>query len=167
MVKYISTNKKAQGWGLDLMIASIIFLAGIFFVYTHVMNLGGGSGSSLTSLNTQAETGSSLILSEGSPENWKELNNTETPGITTNKKINQTKLNRFYNITNSSRGYQRTKNRLDITDNFYFNFSNMKVGGKEVKGIGEKPENYDNLVKTERITIYENRITKFNFYIWN
>ena len=167
MVKYILMNKKAQGWGLDLTIASVIFLIGMFFMYTYAINYGGGSESILSSLNSQAKTGSSLILSEGSPENWEGLNNTETPGITTNNRINQTKLNGFYNITDDSQEYQRTKNRLDIKDDFYFNFSDIKVYGNNIEGIGKKPENYDNLVKTERITIYDNKITKFNLYIWN
>jgi len=167
MVKYISMNKKAQGWGLDLTVASVIFLIGIFFLYTYAVNFGGGSESILSSLNSQGKTGSSLILSEGSPENWEGLNNTETPGITINNKINQTKLNRFYNITDTREEYQRTKNRLNIIDEFYFNFSGMEVEGDEINGIGKKPENYDNLVRTERITVYKNKVTKFNLYIWN
>lgn len=167
MVKYISTNKRAQGWGIDLMIAFLIFLIGIFFIYTYALNYGGGSETILRSLKSQGKTGSSLILSEGSPEDWKTLNNTETPGILTNNKINQTKLNRFYNITNEPLGYQRIKNKLDITNEFYFNFSDIEVEGNKINGVGEKPENPDNLVKTERITIYKNKIKKFNLYTWS
>lgn len=167
MEKYILTNKRAQGWGLDLMIGFVIFLIGIFFVYMYAINYGGGSETILDSLKTQAETGSSLILSEGSPENWEGLDNTETPGILTNNKINQTKLDRLYNITDTSKEYQRTKNRLDITKEFYFNFSGIKSGGEEIEGIGKKPNNSNNLIKTERVTTYENRITKFNFYVWS
>lgn len=167
MAKYILMNKKAQGWGLDLTIGFLIFFIGIFFVYMYAVNYGGGSETILNSLKTQGETGSSLILSEGSPENWEGLNNTETPGILTNNKINQTKLDRFYNITDTSTEYQRTKNRLDITKEFYFNFSGIKVNGEEVEGIGKKPNNANNLIKTERVTIYENKITEFNFYVWS
>lgn len=167
MEKFISMNKKAQGWGIDLIIAFVIFFVGILLIYNYAINNMGGSESVLNSLESQAETGSSLILSEGSPENWTKINNTKTPGILSENKINQTKLNRFYNITNTEEEYTKTKLKLGINEQFYFNFSGMKANGEPVEGIGKKPSNPRDLFKLERVTVYENKITKFNMYIWD
>ena len=43
----------------------------------------------------------------------------------------------------------------------------MKINMEIVEGIGKKPENFDNLLKIERFSIYENKPIKINFYHWN
>ncbi len=160
-------NKKAQGWGIDLIIAFIIFLTGIFFIYSYTINLGGSSDLIIKQLNSEGKSCSTLILSEGTPKKWDGLENTEIPGIISDRKINQTKLEKFANITDTEEEYVRTKNRLGIKNEFYFNFTGMEIQGEKIKGIGKKPQGITNIIKIERITIYKNQIKKFNLYIWN
>jgi len=167
MGKFISMNKKAQGWGIDLIIAFVIFFVGVFFIYTYAINNIGDSESVLNSLKSQAKTGSSLILNEGSPENWAGTNNTITPGILSENKVNQTKLDRFYNITDTEEEYIKTKLKLGVDEEFYFNFSGIRANNSSIQGIGKKPVNEENLFKLERITVYRNKITKFNMFVWS
>ncbi len=38
MIKSISMHKKAQAWGFDLVVASIIFVVGIVAIYIFTLN---------------------------------------------------------------------------------------------------------------------------------
>ncbi len=159
-------NNKGQVWGLDLMMASIIMIVGIIAIYIYAINFSNTSENILEEMFYQGNLVSSLILSEGSPENWTD-ENMEIPGILSNNKINQTKLNLFYNITNNNSEYKNIKRILVSSYDFYFNFTNMETHGNPISGIGKIPDNPENLVKVERITIYKNKPTKFSIYMWN
>lgn len=165
MEKFISTNKKAQVWGLDLMIGVMIVLVGIISIYFYTINVFGDSQTILKGIHYDGDLISTQILSEGSPPNWTN-ENVRIPGILTNDKINQTKLDRFYNHSNNN--YRELKQLLGTTYEFYFNFSEIEVShiGK-IKGIGKEINNPDNLIKLERYTLYKNKPVKFNLYIWN
>lgn len=167
MEKFILINKKAQVWGFDLMIAVIIFFAGIIAVYLYAINFTNESQDTFDSLFYEGNLISSLILSNGVPENWSSLEGLEVPGILTSNKINQTKLENFYNLTDSPEEYYSLKKILGISNQFYFSFQDMKISGQSVDKIGNFSENPENLIRIERFTIYENKPVKFIFYIWN
>jgi len=148
------------------MAATIIFLIGIFSIYIYAINFTGETEETLNKMYYEGGLASSLILSEGYPENWN-LENVKTPGILNQERINQSKLEMFYNLSNED--YRSARNKLDISYNFefYFNFSNMKIEGEEISGIGKKPTNTENIILTKRFSIYENKPIKINLYIWN
>ncbi len=154
MVKSIliknSKNKKAQVWGMDLVIASIIFAIGIIILYAYIINYTSQTRNSLDELFYEGNLASQLILS-----------NTDN-GILTNDKINQTKLNGFDNLS-----YQIKKSQTGVTKDFYFTFKNLEINGTPKNYIGkENNSNTENLIQITRIVIYKNNPTKFVLYIW-
>jgi len=163
MVKSILI-KKSQVWGFDLVIALIIFLVGIIAVYVYAINFLSEAQDTIEELSYEGNLASSIILSEGTPNSWT-ITNVENPGILSNNKINQTKLDAFYYLTTANHTY--TKKLLGIKNEFYFNFTGLKIDGNPIGGIGKQIENPKNLIKLERFSIYEDKPIKFNFYIWN
>lgn len=166
MIQSISIHKsrKGQVWGLDLMFGVIIILAGIISVYLYAINLFGSSETSLNEMHYDANLVSSQILSEGYPVNWTEAD-VKIPGILTDNKINQTKLDQFYFF--SENDYEALKSILGTTYDFYFNFSDLQITGVgAISGIGLEIDNPENLIFLERYTIYQNKLTRFDLYIW-
>ncbi len=161
---FLKNQKRAQAWGFDLMIASIIFLAGIILFYLYAFNTPNESENIINSLSYEGNVVSNIILSEGFPENW-DGSNVISPGILTNNKINQTKLETFYNFVVGD--YSRSKAALNTKYNYYVYLSeNFTIGGNQVDGIGSKPLNPKNLIRIQRFTIYNNKPITFNIEIW-
>jgi hypothetical protein len=163
--------KKSQAWGIDLFIAVTIFALGalIFFLYT--LNTSNPE-SKLDSLSYDGNIIANILLSEGSPSDWNESNLT-SPGLLSNNKINQTKLERFYNLSSD---YENTKKILNTKFDFYFYLSEpIEIQGSFIEGMG-KPgvnssniidiENPENIFKITRFTIYKNKPIQFNLYTW-
>jgi len=161
----IPNSKKGQIFGLDLMFGVIIILVGIMSIYLYSINFFESSETNLKKMHYDSNFVSSQILSEGYPINWTK-NNVNIPGILTNNKINQTKLDRIYNF--SKENYEGLQQVLNTKYDFYFNFSGLEITNVgEIEGIGKKINNPKNIIKTERYTLYKNKPIKFNLYIWN
>jgi hypothetical protein len=109
------------------------------------------------------------ILSEGTPKDWNS-SNVITIGILSDNKINETKIERFYNLSNMS--YAFTKNLFNTRfDYFFFLTENLSLPSEEIRGIGKPgtdPASISakNLVKITRFTIYKNKPQTFYLYIW-
>ena len=158
--------KKAQIWGLDVMVAIVIFLIGIITIYLYALNFMNESQNTLDSLFYEGNLASSLILSDGVPENWTS-ENVDIPGILTKNKINQTKLNSFYSLAENPIDYEKLKKMLSIKEEFYFNFSGMEIYGSPRSYVGKLASNPENLVRTERFSIYKEKPIKIEIYSWN
>jgi hypothetical protein len=141
-------NKKAQIWGLDLIIASIIFLTGIIILFYYAINILPQSKNQLDEFFYEGNLASDLILSE------------DQYGILSESKVNQTKLESFNSWPNSTK-----KNLLGVTNNFYFTMEGMNVSNNYYIGMINTSDT-DTLVKVTRITIYNDRPTKFELYVW-
>lgn len=160
--------KKAQAWGIDLMIAVIIFVFGatIFFLYTLNSD---NSENNLEKLKYDGELIMNNILSSGSPLNW-DSGNVIQIGIVDEGKINQTKLEKFYNLTDND--YARTKHLFNTKyDYFFFLSEDMTVNSQQIQGIGKPGINKDNiqaedLIKVTRFTIYKDRPVQGYLYVW-
>ncbi len=98
--------KKAQAWGFDLMIATIIFTAAILIFYLYTLNIPTETQEIIDSLTLDGNIITSIVLSDGFPSNWNSTN-VLAPGILTNNQINQTKLEKFHALTLTD--YQKTK----------------------------------------------------------
>ena len=99
-------NKQAQAWGADLMIALVIFSIGIFVFFLYSINAPTEAEESIDNLFYEGKIIASSILSEGHPEDWT-FGNVVTIGILSQGKINETKLERFYNLAQAD--YAKTK----------------------------------------------------------
>lgn len=151
MQQYILTNKKAQIWSLDLLVAFIIFTIGIITIYFFAINYIQGSPTELKELFFEGEFASSTLLSD------------ENTGILVDGKINQAKLDAFDALSD-----QEKKARLGLSNNFYFTIPGLKIGGIEVATVGIlNTTEIENQVQTIRITIYENKPVKMSVISWN
>ena len=87
MVKSNLTHK-AQAWGIDLMVATSIFVVGILIFFIYSLNSFNESEEEIDKLFYDGKLISNYILSEGHPDNWNE-NNVQKIGITNNSLNNQ------------------------------------------------------------------------------
>lgn len=166
MFKY----KKAQGWSLDIMIAGSIFIVGLVVFYFYSMNNPGESEETMDNLFYNGEIITESLLSEGYPKNWN-INNVVTIGILdSNNKINETKLELFYNL--SADDYNKTRRLFNTRYDYYFFLTEtMTVNGTNIEGIG-KPGfdknniNAENLIKVTRFTIYKDKPVTAYLYIF-
>jgi len=166
-------SKKAQAWGFDLMIASIIFISGIILFYIYSINYPKESNEKLDKLFNEGEFMAEVLLSEGLPINWNQ-DTVVRIGLTTNKKINETKLGEFYEMANypvNPDGYSKSKSLFNSNYNFFMNFSEPIIIDErtiEEGGIGKNFENQEitNLIKVTRVTTYQNKLVSLNLYIW-
>lgn len=167
MEKYtlMHKNKHAQAWGIDLMIASVIFTVAIVFFYFYTLNQPGEAQETIDALYYDGKIIADSILSEGYPKDWN-LTNVVTTGILTNNKINETKLERFYNLSNST--YAKTKTLFNTKYNYYFFLNeNMIIDGTTIQGIGKEPLNDKNLIKITRFTVYKDKPMTAYLYVWD
>lgn len=166
-------NKKSQGWGMDLIIAVTIFAFGLVAFYIYSFNSPGEAKENLEKLSYDGKILANIILSEGRPANWDKTDVVKI-GILSNNKINETKLQYFYDLTRTEADYMRTKNFFNINYDYYFYLSeDMILASGNVDGIGKPGTTRDigygnakNLVKITRYTIYKNKPTTVYFYIW-
>ena len=162
-------HRKAQAWGTDLTFAFLIFSVGIIIFFVYTINYTSESKENSEIMFYEGENIIKGILSEGSTEDWNE-NNVIKIGILNNNKINETKLELFYNFTQSN--YSRTKNIFDSSYDYYFFLdNNFTINSVDVEGIG-KPGVYKdninaiNLIKITKLTIYKDKPVTAYLYVW-
>ena len=143
-------NKRAQSWGFDLIIASVIFIIGFIFIFVYLINYSPSANKDLNELFSQAGALSGLVLSEGAG------------GIISEGVINQTKAEEFYNLD-----YSSTKLSYGVYDDYYIEIPGFKIGGNEVGYIGYKDESLaEKVAVIDRISVYDSTIVKIKFYVW-
>jgi hypothetical protein len=157
-------TKGGQAWGFDLMIALVIFIAGLVTFFLYALNTP-ETEITLNKLIYEGNIIADTLLSQGSPTNWNEQN-VITPGILTSNKINNTQLEKFYNL--SLTNYPQTKRLFNTRYEYYIFLSNKNftIEGNSIQGIGSQPVNPANLIKISRATIYNNRPITFNVDVW-
>jgi hypothetical protein len=144
-------SKKGQAWSFDLVMAGFIFLVGIIVLYVYAINYSSQSQQHLSELFYEGRIASELILSE------------EDFGILTNDKINQSKLEGY-----AGTNYDSKKNTLGLSHDFYFNMSGLELSGAPASYVGKmNTTETEDLIQITRITIYKNKPTKFELFIYN
>ena len=106
LIGILAKSKRSQAWGMDLVIALAIFSVGLVAFYIYSLNAPSEAKEVIDSLFYDGKIIANSILSEGYPINWN-LSNVVTLGILSENKINETKLRRFYNLTQTN--YPKTK----------------------------------------------------------
>lgn len=158
--------KKAQAWGTDLAIAFIIFSFAIIFFYFYSFNYSNETEDILELLTYEGNFIADSLLSPGYPNPWQESNVIEI-GITTDGKIDQTKLNTFYEFTQND--YERTKRIFGTKYDYYFFMEdpiNSTLEGIGKPGINSTNIAAQNLMKITRFTIYKNKPTTAYLYVF-
>ena len=157
-------GRRAQGWGFDLVIALMIFSAVLFLFFFYILNYSPEADKNLADMNSEADSISNLILSEGRPTDWNSSNIQEI-GILTGKKINETKLYNFFNI--STDNYDLTKSLLKTNYEYFINFSEtIYSNGILISEIGKEPTESEYLSKSSRQAIYNNKPITIYFEVW-
>jgi hypothetical protein len=157
-------KKSGQGWGFDLIVAMLIFLFGIMAFFVYSLNYDTGTEDNFKLMAYDGEVISDSLLSEGFPTNWN-TTNVIVIGLTSDNKINETKLQNLYILNETN--YDKTRALFDTGFNYYFNFSEpIMFGSNYVVGIGKIPINQKDLIKTTRFTIYKNKPVSLYLYIW-
>lgn len=164
-------RKKAQAWGFDLMVAVVIFLSGIIIFYIYSLNAPGQGKETIENLFFDGNFITDSLLSAGSPNDWSE-SNVISIGITDNNRINESKLETLYDFANPSsnpNGYQVTKSLFNTRFEYFFNFTEtpITINDATVQGVGSYfSQTPKNLIKIQRITIYQNKPVTLDLYIW-
>jgi hypothetical protein len=159
-------QKKAQAWGTDLIIAFIIFSFTIVFFYFYSFNYSNETEDMLELLTYEGNFIADSLLSPGYPNPWQELDVLEI-GLTTDGKINQTKIQTFYELTQND--YEKTKRIFGTKYDYYF-FMEDPINAT-LEGIGKPGTNSTNidainLIKITRFTIYQNKPTTAYLYVF-
>ena len=139
-------SKKAQAWGFDLIIASIIFISGIMLFYVYSINYPKESNEKLDKLFNSGEFMAEMLLSEGLPSDW-DQNSVVRIGLTSNKKINDTKLKEFYEMANNElnpQGYKKSKSLFNTNYNFFMTFSEPIMVDERIIEEGGIGQNFEN-----------------------
>ncbi|MDP2925049.1 MAG: hypothetical protein Q8N99_01625 [Nanoarchaeota archaeon] len=166
--KTFPKSKRSQAWGMDLIIAVMLFLMGMIVFMIYTINSSSESNEEIAQLSLEGELIMTNILSEGYPDDWNS-SNVVNIGIIDNEKINQTKLERFYDLSISN--YGKTKSIFDTEYDYFFVVDNMTIRGLGVGGIGKPGTDIDNLntsslLKISRLTLYNYKVKNSYLYIW-
>lgn len=156
-------KKKAQAWGLDLIIALVIFIIGVVAFYTFMLN-NSSSDEIFSAMKSEGEAISDSLLTEGAPIDW-EVSNVNSIGITSENGINESKAWRFYNLSESD--YPRTKLIFNLKDEYLVYFSeNLSYNGSIISSIGKEPTNPRYIAIINRFTIINDKPSSMIVEIW-
>jgi len=158
-------KKRGQAWGFDLIIGAVLFIIGVIGFYFFAINSQQEQSNKLEELNYASSTVADNLLSEGLPGNWNSSSVIRI-GITTENKINQTKLDQFYNL--SVQDYQLTKSLFNTNKEYYLIFKTaVTINNEQVTAIGRAPQNQSNLIKQTRLSVYQDKPITIEVYSWD
>lgn len=157
-------KKRGQAWGFDLSVAVMLFVAALVAFYLYALSYDNRQTSTASDLEVEARAIASSLLSEGVPENW-ESNTVVKIGLTSNKRLNETKVARFKDLAETD--YGRLQGIFNTNRDWYILFSEpISVEGEEIQEIGNEPQQYTQLIKVERITNYDARPLTIYVEVW-
>jgi hypothetical protein len=162
-------NKKAQAWGIDLMIAVVMFSMGIVTFYLYTINNPAESKEAMEFLFTDGKIIGDTILSEGVPADWNSLDVIKI-GVLTDNKIDSAKLQQFYDLAQTN--YSHTKKLFGTSYDYYFTLDkNFTTIGQNIDGIGKPGFDKNNinardLIKITRFSVYQDEPTAVYLYIF-
>jgi hypothetical protein len=164
-------KSRGQVWSLDLMAGIALFMVGIMIFFIYSINQPSQARESLELLSYDGKIIADNILSPGYPSDWNSTN-AITIGLTSDNKINQSKLEALHKMIYTDNNYNKTKNLFNTRYEYYF-FLDENITGTwgSIEGIGKPGAtkqniNARNLIKTTRFTIYNNKTTALYLYIW-
>jgi hypothetical protein len=171
--KYLN---KGQVFTLDFIVGLSLFLITIFAATKVLFSM--TDNSAQVAAYRDAMHISEQVLAAGYPSNWTH-DNVLSPGIAENNRVNPLALQEYSQID-----YQHSKTLLHITSEYAFyikNSTGIINTTKCIYGYSMLSEDnctlaldnmmdgisYDNLVRVERIVIYDSRPVRLVVYAWN
>jgi len=168
-------NKKSQVWSVDFIAGLLIFIFVIVLSVRLLLDM--QSPGNYDQLYRDGIRLSDTLLTDGSPHDW-DKNSVVIPGLMLTNSTNRLDLDKLSKFDNIS--YQRSKTLLHIAGDYIFYFknatSNIKIG-KCVHGYnlstdaGCNPKldstSFDDLIKIDRIIIYNSTIVTMEIYAWS
>jgi hypothetical protein len=170
-------NKKAQGWSLDLVIASIIFTAGILTFYIYIAAQPIKADAYLTPLTKTGNLIANDLMSLGLPLDWEIKSQSEFVKLgilSSDKRIDPVKLQTLFDLANNPDGtlepigYQLSKTLFNTRYNYWISLSvPFEDGLTGISGIGsDPPDTAQNLIKITRFTIYKDKPVTLDIRVW-
>jgi hypothetical protein len=163
-------KKRGQLWSIDLVIAVIIFLMGLFFFYKFAFTTQTTQADTLNDLTLHAEIVSSFIMSPGDPADW--TNETvNSLGITDgNFRLQQDKVQRFFNMMPDE--YNRTRRLLSTSKHYQIRFVDnvgmpVVVGNVSSIGLNSTQINPESIVALTRFGFYNSQIVQVMVEVWS
>ena len=154
-------KKKAEIFGIDLIIASFIFGAAAILLFHSASTK---PYSETETMLKEAEKLSNILLSEGYPKDWQSVSENEikTIGLSTGRKneISKEKMERLKQL--ASNNYGLTKELLSIR--YDYNISIVDEN-KNILSSAGKPLQAENIIKITRIVIYEKKPALLEIYL--
>jgi len=161
MKKIIFLKKDSQIWSIDLILSFFIISFLLLIIPLLYFGQEEKGYEKIKEMNEYGDYLIETILSEGYPQNWNTSNFIKI-GILTNGRVNNTKLNNFYNLTKEN--YKLVKESFGIPYDFFFYLEETEGIGKPDFNLSAK--NYSNIIKITRITIYEENPIKVEAFIF-
>jgi hypothetical protein len=164
-------NKKAQTWYVDVMVGIAIFILAFTILMKSYVNLS-PQDNIIGGVKSEAILLSEILLSEGIPTDWNQINVIQ-PGIIKNNRIDEEKVHKLKEID-----YNSLKVLYPLRYDYYVYFENkdglVLVNGSY--GFG-KPgitkenllslESPKNLVRISRVSIYNSSIVRMVVLVWS
>lgn len=141
---------KGQLFSLDFTVSLLIVIFALFLLSFVWFDIKTRMYSKLTEWDIEkANEIASVLLTEGIPKNWHLLNKSEIEqiGLTSNKTLDQNKVNRFCNLTDKDPRF--VKYILNCPFDYQLNIPKMNIScGKSIA-----TKNYTFILNIPRITI--------------
>ncbi len=160
--------RRAQTWIFEFIISFLIFV-GLILLSLSILN-SASPESEFGSVIREADHLSSLLISQGSPDDWN-VSDVRSIGLTSNTRINTSKLSEF-----DSLDYYSAKSLLGIHNDFAFYFENasgtLNVEGDCLRGFVGGCDNlldviaYDDLAVSTRVVILNSSIANLVVVVW-
>ncbi|OYT38086.1 hypothetical protein B6U82_00640 [Candidatus Pacearchaeota archaeon ex4484_31] len=155
-------KKKAEIFGIDLIIASFIFGAAAILLFHSASTK---PYSETETMLKEAEKLSNILLSEGYPKDWQSVSENEIKivGLGTGRKneISKEKMERLKQL--ASNNYGLTKELLSIR--YDYNISIVNENKNILSSAGKPLEGVENIIKITRIVIYEKKPALLEIYL--
>ncbi len=158
-------KKRGQAWGLDATVAAMIFIAGVVIFYLYVINYKTSEGNEIEMARFESEIVASGFLSEGTPSDWDE-NTVTRLGVLSEDKIDELKIARFYNLTQSD--YERTKRLFGTRYDYGLTFSEpIVIESQVITEMGQQPSpTAEASFKVTRFTSYKGKPITVEINTW-
>jgi len=180
-------KSRSQAWYADFTLAIFIFTFLLIIYFSYTSNLSNEDSDVLKDLTNDIKSISSSLVVKGYPVNWTE-SNVQRLGLTDNtQRINQDKLIQFINLNYDDRKslfntqydyfiFFKNNNGclVNISDNFGIGHSDVDINeledtdcnGFTEDSIDISDINPKNLVRTDRLLIYNSEIVDMVIYLW-